>query len=100
MPDETYAARVRSANGTATTADAVSCDPTATTGVPAGRPTVEATSGNSVPRVDPGSRSGGRSRVGMPTLSARPDAQSRPRTSYSWVVEAFVRSAPTVPVSQ
>ncbi len=88
------------AAGTPTTADAVSCDPTATTGVEPGSPVASATSGSSRPTTSPGSRSGGRIPTGTSTRSASPVAQERRRTSYSWVVEALVASAPTSPVSQ
>ena len=88
------------AAGTATTADAVSCEPTATTGVEAGSPVLSATSRRSRPIRSPGSRSAGSNRGGTSTRSARPLAQPRARTSYSWVVEAFVASAPASPVSQ
>jgi hypothetical protein len=99
VPEETYADG-SSPLGTATTADAVSWDPTATTGTSSPRPTACATSGSKVPITDPGDRSGGRIPAGTPTRSATSAAQSPVRTSYSPVVEAFVRSAPSSPVSQ
>ena len=99
VPEEMYAEGSPSA-GTATTAEAVSCEPTAITGTSSGRSTAEATSGSSVPIRSPAERSGGRIADGMPTRSASSVAHSRDRTSYRPVVEAFVRSAPTVPVSQ
>ncbi len=95
-----YAARRGSAKGTATTADAVSCEPTATTGVLAAWPVASATGGSSGPSTSPGSRRAGRIPTGTSTRSASPVAQVRVRTSYSWVVEAFVCSAATCPVSQ
>jgi hypothetical protein len=48
----------------------------------------------------PGWRSGGNSPGGIPAFFIRSTAHSRVDTSSSAVVEAFVTSAPTEPVSQ
>ena len=99
VPLETYANDEVSA-GTATTADAVSCEPTSVTGVWAGRPVAAATSGRSVPRVVPGSAIGARIDGSMPTSAASPASQRPVRGSSSPVVDALVRSATATPVSQ
>ena len=107
VPQEMYA-KSRPRAGTATTADAVSCEPTAITGSgPPGRPGPSpvspgsaATSGRRVPMTLPGWRSAGNSPAGRPARPIRSQAQSRARVSYSWVVDALVTSAPISPVSQ
>ena len=50
--------------------------------------------------VSPGRRSGGKIPGGMPTRVMTDVAHVCARTSYSWVVDAFVTSAPACPVSQ
>ena len=52
------------------------------------------------PITSPGRRNGGKIRGGSPAFSISPVAQAWARTSNSDVVEAFVTSAPTCPVSQ
>ncbi|CAM5435309.1 hypothetical protein SANTM175S_10631 [Streptomyces antimycoticus] len=86
--------------GTPTTADAVSCEPTAVTGTGVARPVSARTSGRRVPAGSPGWRRGGKSVRSMPRACATGVAQSRVRGSMSWVVEAFVSSVPGSPVSQ
>ena len=97
MPQEMYAA-ASACIGTATTADAVSCEPTATTS--ALPPSEVATSGSSGPRRSPGVTSAGRMPRGRPSalMSASSHAWSVQRSRP--VVEAFVTSARATPVSQ
>ena len=95
VPLEIYA-KLRFCAGTATTADAVSCDPTATTGSPA-RPPMSSRTG---PITLPGERTGGKICRGIPAAAISGHAQSPVRTSRSCVVEALVNSAPVCPVSQ
>ncbi len=94
-----YANRSPSA-GTAATAEAVSCEPTAVTGTGPVSPVSSSTPGRSTPAGSPGRRSGANSPRSMPSRSATPCAQSRVRGSISWVVEALVSSVPCSPVSQ
>ena len=99
VPDEMYANAGRSA-GTATTADAVSCDPTSVTTVVSCSPVASRTAGSTPPRTVPGSASGGNS-GGVETQ--QPDkllVPMRVRGSSRPVVDACVRSAITTPVSQ
>ncbi|GAA2850773.1 hypothetical protein GCM10020220_045210 [Nonomuraea rubra] len=84
--------------GTAATAEAVSCEPTARTG--ADQPISPATSLRSPPTASPGCRSGGKRPAGRPSRSISGNAHSRVRTSSRPVVEALVTSAPASPVSQ
>ncbi len=93
VPRLMYAARSLSM-GTATTADAVSCEPTATT-VP-DRP-VGARSG---PITSPGHRSAGSTVAGRWRAASTCGDHCLVRTSSNPVVEAFVTSAPLAPVSQ
>ena len=95
VPLEIYA-KSRPRAGTATTADAVSCDPTAITGSPA----AALTSGTTGPIRVPGWRSAGKIRRGIPAESISGQAQSPVRTSTSCVVDALVSSTPVCPVSQ
>ncbi|GAA3095408.1 hypothetical protein GCM10020001_009310 [Nonomuraea salmonea] len=97
VPQETYA-KAGPAAGTAATADAVSCEPTALTG--ADQPISAATSRRSPPTASPGSRSGGRMPGGRPSCLTSGNAHDLVRTSSSPVVEALVTSAPVSPVSQ
>ena len=57
--------------GTPTTAEAVSCEPTATTGTSGATPRSAATSGSSGPTTEPASRSGGRIDQGSSSRLAR-----------------------------
>jgi hypothetical protein len=75
--------------GTPTTAEAVSCEPTATTDVP-----------SKTPIVSPGCRIAGKSEGRRPSSWISGSDQSRVRTSTSSVVDALVYSAPASPVSQ
>ncbi|GAB3932500.1 hypothetical protein GCM10027614_01800 [Micromonospora vulcania] len=95
VPQEMYA-KCAPVAGTPTTAEAVSCDPTATTAGSPGSPS----SGRTGPIRVPASRSGGNNSLRIPASRIRSVAQARRRRSYSWVVEALVTSAPTSPVSQ
>jgi len=79
------------------TADAVSWQAGATTGVPAYVADALFCSG---PIIVPGSTSGCSRRVGSPISSSRRVAQVRVRTSMNCVVVATVYSAVNVPVSQ
>src|SRR3569833_4507884 len=99
VPQETYP-NSSSAAGTAKTADAVSCEPTAVTGSDGGSPAGAATSARSEPAGEPGGRSGGNRKRGRPSRASSGSDHAPDRTSYRPVVEAFVTSAPTVPVSQ
>ena len=87
VPQETYAAS-GSVIGTPTTAEAVSCEPTATTGVPSWSPTTV-----------PGSTSSPSWAGSRPTSASSSGSQSRVCTSSSPVVEALVRSHTARPVS-
>src|SRR5215218_5354063 len=98
-PDDTYAAP-GSTIGTPTTADAVSCDPTAISSRDAGAPTSAATSVRSEPIRRPASTNGGNSVRGRPSLSIRVAFQSPLATSTRPVVEPLVRSTTCCPVSQ
>src|SRR4051812_27034872 len=73
VPEETYA-KFFSLAGTAATAEAVSCEPTATTFVAAGRPVRSAMAGSSVPTVSPGCTSGGNSPPGRAPPGREPPA--------------------------
>ncbi len=97
VPHEMYAAE-GDVIGTATTAEAVSCEPTAITGRSA--PIRAARSGRSDPITAPGSMSGGRMRDGMPMRDASSVSHSPSSTPSNPVVEAFVRSAALTPVSR
>ena len=99
VPHAMIAAR-SSAAGTPTYADAVSCDPTWPTVTPAGSPVAAATSGSRGPTGSPGWAIGGKIERGSPSSSIRSVAQSRVATSNSPVVDAFVASAATTPVSR
>ena len=99
VPQEMYAKSSPRA-GTPATADAVSCEPTATTGRPGGRPAPAATSGSSSPTTSPGRRSAGKIPRAMPARSISGRDHVRSRTSSSCVVDALVISAPAEPVSQ
>ena len=85
--------------GTATTADAVSCDPTAVTGVWAESPVSAATAGSRVPSTVPGFTSGGKMFLGKPRRAMRSSFQLPSRES-SPVVDALVTSALREPVSR
>ena len=99
VPDDTYANR-RSAAGTPTTADAVSCDPTATTVVVVGSPVCSATVGRTRPTTSPGSTSGGNRSVGRSSAANSSADQVRVAASSRPVVEALVISVRRSPVSQ
>ena len=96
VPEEMYADASPLAG--APTAEAVSWDPTAITGPP--MPREAPMSGSNGPTRSPAERSGGRIAEGTPTRSASSTAHSCARTSYIPAVEALVRSAPSLPVSQ
>ena len=99
VPDDTYAMS-RSAAGTATTAEAVSWEPTATTEVVAGSPVRSATPPVITPTVSPGSIKGGKRSAGSPRASNASADQDRRRASSSPVVDALVISVRSSPVSQ
>ena len=82
--------------GTATTADAVSCEPTVHTGTVPCSPT----SARTWPSSAPGSSSGGSSVLSIPSRSARSVAHVRVVASSRPVVDALVTSATRAPVSQ
>ena len=86
VPHETYAAS-GSVIGTPTTAEAVSWEPTATTGVP-----------SCLPITVPGSTSSGSRARSRPTSASSSASQSPVRTSSRPVVEALVRSHTFTPV--
>ena len=79
------------------TAEPVSCDAGATTGVPASAAQASALS---VPRIEPGSMIGGSILVGISRSDNRPRAQSRVLASTNCVVVAMVYSARSSPVNQ
>ncbi len=99
VPVQMYANRSPSA-GTAATAEAVSCDPTAVTGTGPLSPVSSSTSPRSTPAESPGCRSGANRPRSIPSREATSYDQSRVRGSISWVVEALVSSVPCSPVSQ
>src|SRR4051812_49967408 len=80
VPHETYPKR-SSAAGTANTAEAVSCEPTAVTGTEAGSPVSAATSARSVPTEEPGRRSGGDKPPGPRRPGGRGDSPMPARAS-------------------
>ena len=84
------------ASGAPTTADAVSCEPGATTRA-SRRPVSAATSARTGPRTVPGATIGGRIPVGMPKRARSGRAQSRVTGSRHWLVLAFVYSATALP---
>jgi hypothetical protein len=86
--------------GTAATAEAVSCEPTATRSMGRAAPISPATAEVSCPMVSPGLTSCGKSPRGKPSLSTSAVFQSPPTTLSRPVVDALVRSARLVPVSQ
>ena len=100
VPLEMNAAESSSGRGVATTADAVSCEATLTTGVDADSPHASATCGSSPPRTVPPGTIGGKIRKGSPRSSMSSRDQSPVRASRSCVVLAFVTSATRSPVSQ
>ena len=83
----------------AATADAVSCDADATTGVPASA-VPAATSERMGPMIDPASTIGAARRTGRFSRSIKSAAHVRVRGFMSWVVDASVYSQNTSPVSQ
>ena len=90
----------RAVRGDATTADAVSCDPTSVTTVVSCSPVASRTAGSTPPRTVPGSASGGNSVASSPSSRTSSSSQPRVRGSSRPVVDACVRSAITTPVSQ
>ena len=86
--------------GTATTAEAVSWDPTATTVVVDGSPVRSATPPVITPTVSPGSIKGGKRSAGRSRASNASADQARRRASSSPVVDALVISVRSSPVSQ
>ena len=74
VPDEMYAAP-GSVIGTPTTAEAVSCDPTAITSRPAAHRSLALTSSRREPIRVPGSTSGGNSERGRPSMSIKVASQ-------------------------
>lgn len=99
VPVQMYANRSPAA-GTAATAEAVSCEPTAVTGTGPASPVSSSTSGRNRPAGSPGWRSGANNSRSTPSRWARSADQVRVRGSISWVVEALVSSVPCTPVSQ
>ncbi len=99
VPVQMYAKRSPEA-GTAATAEAVSCDPTAVTRTGPASPVSSSTRGVNIPAGSPGRRSGAKRARSIPSRSATSYDQSRVRGSISWVVEALVSSVPCSPVSQ
>ncbi len=99
VPEQMYAAS-GVGMGTATTAEAVSCEPTATTPMGRGAPIWSATVAVSCPMTSPGLTSCGKSPRGKPSLSMSAVFQFPPAMSSRPVVDALVRSARLVPVSQ
>ncbi|MEG8035555.1 hypothetical protein QP157_09540 [Sphingomonas sp. LR61] len=97
VPEEMYA-KSGSVAGTATTAEAVSCEPTSVTG--ACPPTASATDGSSGPSRSPGSRRVGRRPAGRPAAARNAGSHPRVVAFRTPVVDAFVRSAASTPVSQ
>jgi len=86
-------------NGTAATADPVSCVATATTPV-SRSPVSSATAAPSGASTVPGWTTSGKSRVGTSNRSSRSVAQPPARGSKHWVVVAFVCSDVVAPHSQ
>lgn len=95
VPQEMYA-ECGDVRGAATTADAVSCEPTPMTGRSA--PTASTSSGRSLPITSPAFTSSGSTPAGMPSRDASSRSHSDEFTASSPVVDAFVRSATHRPV--
>ncbi|GHJ97506.1 hypothetical protein SNE510_70250 [Streptomyces sp. NE5-10] len=81
VPQETNATAPAPVAGTATTADAVSCEATVVTGVPAAGPVWARAYGSRCPAGSPGARSGGSSPGSIPGSPGSSRDPVRPRVA-------------------